>query len=244
MPPVNGQSHAPERLAEFLSTLSHDLRGACHGILLSMEMLRRDLANGRSGDELREDLDLARQAVIDASVRLERLITAERLRSGMMPNRPIEADLAPALRRAAEQSAACVPEATGRLAIELPTNLRAVVDPRLAGEMIGGLLDHALRQANAGGSIRVDFDPVAGAVRVLAPAPWLGVNERRLLAGAGELNGFDPPDLGLFVAGRCAALAGIELQTDVPAPAGMELVRIRFLAPADQVLTGSPMTAG
>lgn len=231
--------------ARFLSTLSHDLRGACHGIMLSMDLLRRDLEAGRSGDELREDLELATQAVIDASVRMERLITAERFRSGTMPVRPQEADVIPPLRRAAEQALACVPEAAGRLTVELPPSLRATTDPRLAAEAVGGLVDHALRQSpGEEGAIRLEGHPAGRGLRLVAPAPWLSVEARRLLAGVGDPPDFDAPELGLYVAGRCAAAAGIELELEPPPAAGQEALRIRFLAPGGQAPAGSPIRAG
>lgn len=219
--------------ARFLSVLSHDLRGALHTVQLSLEMLRRDL---RSDDpdaaQMAEDLDLGQRALVDAAVRLDRLVTAERLRRGVMPVRPHSADLVAGIRRAADQSAAAAVAAAGEagataeVLYRLPDKWLFHTDPRLVGEMIGGLVDHALRRAD-GRAVTVCASPDAGELAVAVDRPdWVRPADEQMLQPAAEISSFDPSTVSLVVAGRCAELLRVDLR--VESDAGSQRVRARF----------------
>lgn len=217
--------------ARFLSVLSHDLRGALHTVQLSMEMLRRGLqTDPPDPTQMTEDLQLGQQALVEAAVRLERLVTAERLRLGVMPVRPHTADLVPVIRNAIDQAsraaaAAAGEQAVAEVAFHAPPKWVVHSDPRLVGEMIGGLLDHALRRAPTARAA-VSVEPVEAMLTITAGAPdWIRPIDEQTLQPASEITQLDPATVSLFVAGRCAELLHVDLRVE-PAPA--QKVHARF----------------
>lgn len=219
--------------ARFLSVLSHDLRGALHTFQLSLEMLRRGLQTEPPDPaQMSEDLQLGQQALVEATVRLERLVTAERLRLGVMPVRPHTADLVAVIRTAIDQASHAVAAAAGEqaiseVALHAPPKWVIHTDPRLVGELIGALVDHALRRAPTARAA-VAVEPVEAMLTISTAAPdWIRPIDEQMLQPASEITQLDPATVSLFVAGRCAELLHVELRVE-PGPA--QKVHARFPA--------------
>ena len=79
-----------EAHSKYLSFLSHDLRGNLNGILLMLEVLRRELSGNEQFKESLEDLDLMRRSILDTVATMDRFLHAERFRRGK-----VEVKLAP-----------------------------------------------------------------------------------------------------------------------------------------------------
>lgn len=73
---------ASEAQSKHLSYLSHDLRGSLNGIILMLEVLRRELEGKPEFEESLSDLLLMRKSVMESVQMMERHSLAERLRRG------------------------------------------------------------------------------------------------------------------------------------------------------------------
>jgi signal transduction histidine kinase len=72
-------------MAKYLSFLSHDLRGGLNGVMLMIEVLRRDLASESRFSASVEDLDSMRRSMLETVATMDRFLSAEKLRRGRMP---------------------------------------------------------------------------------------------------------------------------------------------------------------
>jgi signal transduction histidine kinase len=68
--------------SHYVSFLNHDLRGGMNGILLMVEVLKRELSSDTRFVEVRDDLDAMRRAVLDSVATMDRFVFAHRLSRG------------------------------------------------------------------------------------------------------------------------------------------------------------------
>lgn len=68
--------------ANYISYLNHDLRGGMNGILLMVEVIKRELAADPRFAETTEDLDAMRRSVLDSVSTMDRFVFAHRLGRG------------------------------------------------------------------------------------------------------------------------------------------------------------------
>ncbi len=68
--------------SKYLSFLSHDLRGGLNGVLLMVEVLKRELAGEEKFSESLHDLDSMRRSILDTVSTMDRFLHAERFRQG------------------------------------------------------------------------------------------------------------------------------------------------------------------
>jgi signal transduction histidine kinase len=187
--------------SRFLSVLSHDVRGAFHSVQLALDMLARDATDRQPAEQMLEDVELGRRAVIDATVRVERLLVAERLRLGVMPIRPHKGDIVLVIRQAAEHALIASAEPPERVKVDLPPQWVVETDPRLIGEIVGGLTDYGLRRGQA--NLRVSADAAAEVLLIESETDWLSGD-----VTSADPNDLDPAALGLYVARECARALG------------------------------------
>lgn len=194
----------------FLSTLSHDLRGGLHSVQLALEMLRRDVLDGQPLDTTLADVELARRSLMDSGARAERIIVARRLHQNEMPLRVTDADLMPSILHAIRVAGIADETATQRLTVDAPPQVVIRSDARLAGEIVGGLLDHALRTAPAS-PVRLSID-VGGTVEVSTNRPWITNEASCVLNIVTNAPPYGDPMLGLWVAAAATRLLGQTLR--------------------------------
>ena len=68
--------------SHYISFLNHDLRGGMNGILLMVEVLKRELSPEARFSETIDDLDSMRRAVLDSVSTMDRFVFAHRLSRG------------------------------------------------------------------------------------------------------------------------------------------------------------------
>src|SRR5436189_811434 len=74
-----------EAQARYMSYLSHDLRGSLNGLVLMVEVLRREIeGKAASTDEVLADLAMMKRALVDTVATMERHVMADRLRRGVL----------------------------------------------------------------------------------------------------------------------------------------------------------------
>jgi signal transduction histidine kinase len=77
-----------EAMSKYLSFISHDLRGSLNGILLTVEVLRREFGVTVKGRSWVDDLETMRRSIMDTVAGMERFLHAERFRRGKVDVRP------------------------------------------------------------------------------------------------------------------------------------------------------------
>src|SRR5256885_870021 len=65
---------AAESQAKYLAFLSHDLRGGLNGVLLMIEVLRRDLEAAGQFSQSLEDLETMKHSILDTVATMERFL--------------------------------------------------------------------------------------------------------------------------------------------------------------------------
>jgi signal transduction histidine kinase len=95
--------------------------------------------------------------------------------------------------------------------VHLPDALHLRTDARLVGELVAGLLDHAIRATR--GEIEVWLDD-AGTLTVRVDRRWLDGDAIATLSVATADPPFDRTTLGLFVAGAVARMLGTTVQVE------------------------------
>ncbi len=78
---------------KYLSFLSHDLRGGLNGVLLMIEVLRRDLSVEPKFAQSLEDLEVMRRSILETVSTMDRFLHAERFRKGKVQIKPAPVDL-------------------------------------------------------------------------------------------------------------------------------------------------------
>ena len=74
-----------EAQARYMSFLSHDLRGSLNGLVLMVEVLKREIeGKAASQDEVLADLAMMKRALVDTVATMERHVLADRLRRGVL----------------------------------------------------------------------------------------------------------------------------------------------------------------
>lgn len=194
----------------FLSTLSHDLRGGLHSVQLALEMLRRDVLDGQSMETTLSDVELARRSLLDSGARAERIIVARRLHQNTMPLRVSDADVMPAILNAVRVAGIAEETAAQRLTVDAPSKLVIRSDARLAGEIVGGLLDHALRASNTS-MVRLSID-AGGTVEISTDRAWINDEASCVLNIVTNAPPYGDPMLGLWVASAATRLLGQSLR--------------------------------
>jgi signal transduction histidine kinase len=74
-----------EAQARYMSFLSHDLRGSLNGLVLMVEVLKREIeGKAASQDEVLADLAMMKRALVDTVSTMERHVMTDRLRRGVL----------------------------------------------------------------------------------------------------------------------------------------------------------------
>jgi two-component system OmpR family sensor kinase len=136
----------------FTADASHELRSPLTAMRGEMDLaLRRE----RSSEEYRDVLNSAREEVVRLSRIVEGLLTLARSDSGAMHPRLVRGDLTELLEEAVGRTSA---EAEARgvdLRLVGSGRLPAVFDPDLVSQMIGNLVQNAVRFAGSAGRVGV-----------------------------------------------------------------------------------------
>jgi signal transduction histidine kinase len=81
-------TNADELQAHYISFLNHDLRGGMNGILLMVEVLKRELGGEERFAEAADDLETMRRAVLESVATMDRFVFAHRLGRGKYQAKP------------------------------------------------------------------------------------------------------------------------------------------------------------
>jgi signal transduction histidine kinase len=154
---------ALERERRFVDEASHELRTPLANLRTELDLALR---RSRSPAELEAAL---RSAAVETErlVRLaEDLLVLARADGGKLPVRRESVELAPLVEGATQAFAHDAAGAGVEIQTRVDADLRATVDPLRLRQVIGNLLDNAIRHTSKGGRVTIDVGRVDGLLSV------------------------------------------------------------------------------
>jgi signal transduction histidine kinase len=204
-----------EAQSKYLSFLSHDLRGGLNGVLLMVEVLKRELAGEQKFSESIQDLDSMRRSILDTVATMDRFLRAERFRQGKVEARNSTVSL-PAFLRDLIANFNYQAKAKGvELIAEISAPVTAITDKDLLMLILQNLLSNAVKYTPHG-SIRIALKTSASKVEISVADQGPGISPERSVNlfepfVRGETHGQDGVGLGLSIAKQAADLIGARL---------------------------------
>jgi signal transduction histidine kinase len=223
---VNQQKAELQALVEaqtkYLSFLSHDLRGGLNGVLLMIEVLRRDLRGEEKFSTSIDDLDTMRRSILDTVSTMDRFLHAERFRKGKVQVRPAKVELQSLAADIAGQYTYHAKDKQLEIRTEVPAGASVVSDRDLLQIILQNLVGNAVKYASRG-SVRILADQNCSdgngggyvcRLSVIDQGP--GIEPERLTQmfqpySRGETHGQQGSGLGLSIARQAADLLGAKL---------------------------------
>ena len=205
-----------EAQAKHLSFLSHDLRGSLNGILLMIEVLKRELQQHESFAESLEDLDVMRRSILETVTTMDRFLYAERFRKGkvVVKNGPV--NIGQLVDDVIAQFSYQARDKDLPLRSEIPPGTLITTDRALVNVTLQNLIGNAVKFTRKG-EIKVTAMPIVdGVLRVTVSDTGPGMDASKLEKmfapfTRGETHGQDGVGLGLSIARQAADLMGAKL---------------------------------
>jgi signal transduction histidine kinase len=219
-----------EAQSKYLSFLSHDLRGGLNGVLLMVEVLKRELAGEPRFGESIEDLDAMRRSIMDTVGTMDRFLHAELFRAGKVTPRTSTVDLRMVLSDVLAQFTYLARDKGVQLRVEIPTGVAVVTDKDLLALIVQNLISNAVKYTPGGTDVRVAVAPAAGGgaeVRVEDHGPGIAPPHLARLFEPftrGDTHGQPGVGLGLSIAKQAAELIGADLRVESTVGVGSTFV--------------------
>ncbi|MDP9173684.1 MAG: HAMP domain-containing histidine kinase [Planctomycetota bacterium] len=205
-----------EAYSKYLSFLSHDLRGNLNGILLMVEVLRRELSAAKQFKDSLEDLDLMRRSILDTVGTMDRFLHAERFRRGKVEVKWGEVNLSTLIQDVVNQFSAQAREKGIELCIDTTRCPTITTDRELLSMVLQNLISNAVKYTRQG-SVRIAAQPMgAGAcqISVADEGPGIALEDMADIFQPftrGKTHGQKGAGLGLSIAKQAADLLGANL---------------------------------
>ncbi len=228
----------------FLSFVSHDIRGSINGVLLMMEVIRRDLSDEERFAETVSDIGSIRQSLLTSIRTMDRLVQAERLRIGRTVGQPREVSLRDLVQVVVRRS----PLDLSNLSIDV-ADVTITADGELLGVALQALLENARKHAPGPVELTLEANGREAQLRLSVRDHGPGLSAERLdrlLAGANGTR-YDARtglNIGLMLAHRAMTAAGGRLTArSVPGEGSEFTLLIPRSVPAGQRSHESPPQA-
>ena len=185
-----------------LSFLSHDLRGGLNGVLLMVEVLKRELAGEPRFSDSIQDLDSMRRSILDTVGTMDRFLHAERFRQGKVQPHNTTVQLVPLLTELVAQSRHQADAKGLKISANIPSPLTAFIDRELLLLILQNLLANAIKYTSTG-SVEIKAEQLTtGTLKLSVIDTGPGIAPARLgnlfaPFTRGETHGQDGVGLGL-----------------------------------------------
>ena len=202
---------------KYLSFLSHDLRGGLNGVLLMIEVLKRDLLEEPKFARSLDDLDVMRRQILETVGTMDRFLHAERFRKGKVQIRPGDVNLRRLIDETAGQFAYQAKDKQLDIRTQVEEGLRLVSDRELLSMILQNLLGNAIKYSRRGQvEIEAKADGPGKAARLSVIDHGPGIAPEKLAQmfqpfNRGETHGQSGSGLGLSIARQAADLLGARL---------------------------------
>lgn len=202
--------------SKYLSYLSHDLRGSLNGILLTLEVLRRELAGVGALQGSLQDLDLMRRSILNTVATMDRLLHAERFRQGRVEVHLGPVNLPMVISEVVNQYSNQATQKGLDIAVDTSRCPAVTSDRNLTSLILQNLVSNAVKYSKKG-QIRISSEPAAGgACRLMVVDQGPGIPAEQLKEifqpyKRGPTHGQAGDGLGLSMAHQAAALLKAKL---------------------------------
>ena len=208
-----------EAQSKYLSFLSHDLRGGLNGVLLMVEVLKRELAGEIKFSESVHDLDSMRRSILDTVSTMDRFLHAERFRQGKVQPRNSTFEISGLFQELYSQFSHLAKAKGIELQAVAATSVSAVSDRDLVRLILQNLLANAVKYTRAGAVKLSTHTTADGRLRITVAdtGPGIGADQLDTLFEPftrGETHGQDGVGLGLSIAKQAADLIGAKLTAE------------------------------
>ncbi len=215
---------ATESESKYLSFLAHDLRGNLNGVVLMMEVLRRDLEPHSQFAESLNDLSLMRRSILETVGTMDRLLQAEKLRRGKIPVNFAPVSLESLAADIAAQFAHQAREKGLQLNCQIPSGAIADTDRELLSLVLHNLVGNAIKYTPAGVvKILADLHEGSWSLSVVDNGPGIPPQQLATLFDPfvrGDTHGQVGVGLGLSIARLAADLLAAKLTAESEAGLG------------------------
>jgi len=224
---VNQQRNELQSLVEaqskYLSFLSHDLRGGLNGILLMLEVMRRDLEGEARFAEPLADLDTMRRSILETVGTMDRFLHAERFRKGKVQVKRSVVDLPALIADLVGQFSYQAREKDLRLEMDVPARAQITTDKELLNLILQNVLGNAIKYSKRG-TIRIGARD-GGLWKISIQDQGPGIAKEKLSGlfqsyTRGDTHGQSGTGLGLSIARQAAELLGARLWAESKAGEG------------------------
>lgn len=211
---------ANDAQAKYLSFLSHDLRGGLNGVMLMIEVLKRELVQEPRFRESVEELEVMRRSILDTVSMMDRFLYAERFRGGNVQMKPVTLELKAILTELQSQFVHQVKEKGLELRIEVEDGLQPVTDRELLMLILQNLLSNAIKYTSKGAirvTARCGKSHMNCMISVYDPGPGIPPEKMAKMFAPfsrGETHGQPGVGLGLYIARQAADALGAELRAE------------------------------
>jgi signal transduction histidine kinase len=208
-----------EAQSKYLSFLSHDLRGGLNGVLLMVEVLKRELAGEPRFVESIQDLDGMRRSILDTVSTMDRFLHAERFRQGKVQPRNAVVDLRFLLLDLLNQMQHLARAKSLDLQAVVPLGISATTDKDLVLLIMQNLLGNAIKYT-VKGQVRVVAEQRGdGGITISVIDHGVGIEDSVMAKmfepfTRGQTHGQDGVGLGLSIAKQAADVIGAKLTAE------------------------------
>jgi signal transduction histidine kinase len=209
------QGHV-EAQSKYLSFLSHDLRGSLNGILLTVEVLRRELGGVSALHGSLQDLDLMRRSILSTVATMDRLLHAERFRQGKVEVNLTSVNLPMVISEVVNQYSHQATEKGLDFWVDTSRCPSVISDRNLTSLILQNLVGNAVKYSKKG-QIRVSSQPTdTAACRIAVADEGPGIPAEQLKEifqpyRRGPTHGQSGDGLGLSIAHQAAILLKAKL---------------------------------
>jgi signal transduction histidine kinase len=209
---------AAEAQSKYLSFLAHDLRGGLNGVLLMVEVLKRELAGEEKFKESIHDLDSMRRSILDTVSTMDRFLHAERFRQGKVQTHNTTVALPNFLDDLVSNFIHHARAKGLQLISDISATETAFTDKELLLLILQNLLANAVKYTSKG-TIRLSLVKADGKTLISVADEGPGIPTDRLATlfqpfVRGETHGQDGVGLGLSIAKQSADLIGAKLSVE------------------------------
>ncbi|SEP01681.1 HAMP domain-containing sensor histidine kinase [Nitrosovibrio sp. Nv6] len=215
-------SASTEVQSKYLSFLSHDLRNHLHHALLHIQLLAMRLAKIPEYASSAVDLESVKQAILQTTMGMDRLLQCEQLRKTDVPHVAEPVDLNSLLPQVVNQLAHEAKSKGLALELDVPADAQTVSDESLLTLVLQNLLGNAIKYSSRG-RIKVtarnnsNREGIGWELSISDQGPGIGAEDLTHLFDAfrrGDTYGKPGVGLGLSIATEATRLLGGKLEID------------------------------
>jgi signal transduction histidine kinase len=201
--------------ARYMSFLSHDLRGSLNGLMLMLEVMRRELSPHQQFAETVGDIEVMRKSVQGVVGNMERYVQADRLRRGKVAINIQAVQLGSIISTAISHVSEEAREKQVEVMVDADDRIMVQTDAELARLALVNLLENAVRHGGPG-TVRISARTAQGACTVSVVDHGAGMPPDRLanLLNPAHRAQIKEKGIGMIIAHYAARAAGGRIEAD------------------------------